>query len=126
MSVATFSPAPSRKFSKNPVVAFYQSSIGKKIFVGVTGLIWVAYVLGHLIGNLQIFLGQDRINAYAQFLHALGPILWAVRIVLVVALITHVVATLHLSRRRAVAHPQLSPAARPGRLEQRSHDGRHV
>jgi succinate dehydrogenase / fumarate reductase, cytochrome b subunit len=103
MSVATFSPAPSRKFSTNPVVSFYQSSIGKKIVVGVTGLIWVAYVLGHLIGNLQIFLGQDRINAYSQFLHGLGPVLWAVRIVLVVALVTHVVATLQLAQQNRVA-----------------------
>jgi hypothetical protein len=61
MSVATFTPAPSKKFSKNSVVAFYQSSIGKKTFVGVTGLIWVVYVLGHLAGNLQIFLG-DRFS----------------------------------------------------------------
>src|ERR1700730_1497457 len=103
MSVATFSPAPSRKVSTNPVVAFYQSSIGKKIVVGVTGLIWVAYVLGHLIGNLQIFLGQDRINAYSQFLHGLGPLLWAVRIVLIVALVTHVVATLQLAQENRVA-----------------------
>jgi succinate dehydrogenase / fumarate reductase, cytochrome b subunit len=103
MSVATFTPAPSKKFSKNPIIAFYQSSIGKKTIVGVTGLIWVAYVLGHLAGNLQIFLGPNRINAYAQFLHDLGPMLWAVRIVLVIALVTHVVATLQLARENRVA-----------------------
>jgi hypothetical protein len=96
MSVATFSPAPSRHFSNNPFVAFYRSSIGKKIIVGVTGLIWLAYVLGHLVGNLQIFMGQNQINAYSQSLHGLGPLLWAVRIVLIVALVTHVVATLQL------------------------------
>jgi succinate dehydrogenase cytochrome b subunit len=103
MSVATFSPAPSRKFSENPFVAFYQSSIGKKIIVGVTGLIWVAYVLGHLIGNLQIFMGQDQINAYSQFLHSLGPLLWFVRIILIVALVAHVVATLQLAQENRAA-----------------------
>jgi len=103
MSVATFTPAPSKKFSKNSIVAFYQSSIGKKTVVGVTGLIWVLYVLGHLAGNLQIFLGQNRINAYAEFLHNLGPVLWAVRIVLIVALVMHVVATLQLARENRVA-----------------------
>jgi succinate dehydrogenase cytochrome b subunit len=103
MSVATFSPAPSRNFSNNPLVAFYQSSIGKKIIVGVTGLIWLAYVLGHLVGNLQIFMGQNQINAYSQFLHGLGPLLWAVRIVLIVALVTHVVATLQLAQENRVA-----------------------
>src|ERR1700751_1338163 len=103
MSVATFTPAPSKKFSKNLIVAFYQSSIGKKTVVGVTGLIWVLYVLGHLAGNLQIFLGQNRINAYAEFLHNLGPVLWAVRIVLIVALVMHVVATLQLAQENRVA-----------------------
>jgi succinate dehydrogenase / fumarate reductase, cytochrome b subunit len=103
MSVATFSPAPQKKWSKNPFVAFYQSSIGKKIIVGITGLIWVLYVLGHLVGNLQIFLGQDRINAYSQFLHGLGPLLWVARIILVVALVTHVVATLQLAQENRVA-----------------------
>ena len=101
MSVAAY--APSRKFSKNPFVAFYQSSIGKKIVVSVTGLIWIFYVLGHLAGNLQIFLGQERINAYAQFLHDLGPLLWAVRIVLIVALILHVIATLQLAQENRAA-----------------------
>jgi succinate dehydrogenase / fumarate reductase, cytochrome b subunit len=103
MAVATLSPAPQRKFSKNPFAAFYRSSIGKKIIVGITGLIWVLYVLGHLAGNLQIFLGQDRINAYAQFLQGLGPLLWAVRIILVVALVTHIVATLQLAQENRVA-----------------------
>ena len=103
MSVATYTTAPSKKFSKNLIVAFYQSSIGKKTVVGVTGLIWVVYVLGHLAGNLQIFLGQNRINAYAEFLHNLGPVLWAVRIVLIVALAMHVVATLQLASENRAA-----------------------
>jgi succinate dehydrogenase / fumarate reductase cytochrome b subunit len=103
MSVATYTTAPSKKFSKNLLVAFYQSSIGKKTVVGVTGLIWVVYVLGHLAGNLQIFLGQNRINAYAEFLHNLGPVLWAVRIVLIVALVMHVVATLQLAQENRAA-----------------------
>ena len=106
MSVASLSPAPVRKFSKNPLIAFYQSSIGKKYVVAGTGLILIVYVLGHLVGNLQIFSGQERINAYSKFLHDLGPILWLVRVFLLAAFVTHIVATIQLAQENRLAKPR--------------------
>jgi succinate dehydrogenase / fumarate reductase cytochrome b subunit len=106
MSVATLSTEPARKFSKNPLIAFYQSSIGKKYVVAVTALLLILYVLGHLIGNLQIYMGPDRINAYAKFLHDLGPILWVVRVILMAAFVTHIVATIQLAQENRLAKPQ--------------------
>ena len=44
--------------------AFYRSTIGKKIIMGVTGLIGVGFVIAHMAGNLQVFIGQDKINSY--------------------------------------------------------------
>ncbi len=79
MALATVPPSPARRFSANPFIAFYQSSIGKKIIVALTGLYLIVFVLGHLLGNLEIYLGQDRLNAYAQLLQELGPFLWAER-----------------------------------------------
>src|SRR5580704_4612287 len=106
MSVATFPTVPTRKFSKNPLIAFYQSSIGKKYVVAITALLLILYVLGHLAGNLQIYLGQDRINSYAKFLHDLGPILWAVRVILLAAFVIHIVATIQLAQENRLAKPQ--------------------
>jgi succinate dehydrogenase / fumarate reductase, cytochrome b subunit len=106
MSVATLPTARARKFSKNPLIAFYQSSIGKKYVVAVTALLLILYVLGHLAGNLQIYLGQDRINAYAKFLHDLGPILWVVRAILLAAFVIHIVATIQLAQENRLAKPQ--------------------
>ena len=63
----------------NQLSAFYRSSIGKKFIVALTGVILIAFVIGHLLGNLQIFLGPDWINDYAQHLRDLGPLLWLVR-----------------------------------------------
>jgi len=105
MAVMTSSNAPAKKFSKNPAIAFYQSSIGRKIVVAGTALILVLYVLGHLLGNLQIYLGQDQINFYAKFLHDLGPILWVIRLVLLAAFVTHIVATIQLARENRLAKP---------------------
>ena len=106
MSVATLPTTPARKFSKNPLIAFYQSSIGKKYVVAVTALLLILYVLGHLAGNLQIYLGPDRINAYAKFLHDLGPILWVVRVILLAAFVIHIVATIQLAQENRLANPQ--------------------
>jgi succinate dehydrogenase / fumarate reductase, cytochrome b subunit len=106
MSVANLSAAPVRKSAHSPIVAFYQSSIGKKFVVATTGVILILYVLGHLLGNLQIYLGPDRINTYAKFLHDLGPILWAIRVFLLAAFVTHIIATIDLALQNRRAKPQ--------------------
>ena len=106
MSLAKASLAPQRKFSNHPLVAFFQSSIGKKIVVALTGIILIAYVIFHLLGNLLIYLGQDVLNAYAKLLFDTGPLLWFVRIVLFTAFVTHIVATIQLAQQNRQAKPQ--------------------
>jgi succinate dehydrogenase / fumarate reductase cytochrome b subunit len=81
----------------SPIANFLKSSIGRKWIVALTGLVLVAYVLGHLAGNLQIFWSPERINAYAVFLHSLGPILWAIRIFLLAAFFAHIYFTIQLA-----------------------------
>lgn len=82
------------------------SSIGKKWIVAFTGLVLVAYVLGHLAGNLQIFLpDKGRINAYGAFLHSLGPALWAIRAFLLACLVIHIVVTIQLAIENRRARP---------------------
>ena len=46
--------------------SFFRSSVGKKMVVAVTGIILILFVIGHLLGNLQIFLGPDWVNSYAE------------------------------------------------------------
>jgi succinate dehydrogenase / fumarate reductase cytochrome b subunit len=106
MASATVFPTRSRSFSRNPIRAFYQSSIGKKITVALTGVILILFVIGHLLGNLEIYLGQDHTNGYAEFLHTTGPLLWIVRIVLIVAVVAHIVATIQLSVENRRAKPR--------------------
>lgn len=66
------------------------SSIGKKLFVAVSGGVMLLFVIGHMVGNLQLFIGQDQLNRYALFLQSLGELLWVVRIVLIVMLVLHI------------------------------------
>ncbi len=81
------------------------SSIGKKIWMAVTGLSFVGFVTGHLIGNLQIFLGQEKLNSYALFLHDLGKLLWVVRGTLAIFLIIHVWTGVRLYFQNKSARP---------------------
>ncbi len=90
----------------NRLQAMWNSSVGKKAVMAVTGLIGILFVIGHMIGNLQIFEGADRINAYGRLLHGpLNELLWVVRVVLVLAVVLHVVAAVQLTARDRAARP---------------------
>src|SRR6516162_7505257 len=82
--------------------AFYNSVIGKKVVMAVTGLILFGYVLAHMLGNLQVFLppgpdGVPRLDHYAQQLRAVPPLLWGARLVLLASVVLHIVAAVQLT-----------------------------
>ena len=84
---------------------FWRSTIGKKVVMAVTGLIGIGFIVGHMLGNLQMFQGPAKMNAYAHFLKSLGGMLWLARLVLLGAVVLHVVAAYQLSRLRLQARP---------------------
>src|SRR4029077_216666 len=101
-------PAPNGLDFANLVTAFslfYRSSIGKKMIVAVTGVVLIAFVLGHLLGNLQIFLGPDWVNSYAEHLRELGPILWIIRGFLLLNVLLHIFFTISLVLENRRARP---------------------
>jgi succinate dehydrogenase / fumarate reductase, cytochrome b subunit len=77
-------------------LGFYEASNGKKAVMAMTGVILFGYVVGHLVGNLQVFAGEARINRYAEFLHSMGPALWGVRVFLGATVVLHIVASTQL------------------------------
>ncbi|MDG2123189.1 MAG: succinate dehydrogenase cytochrome b subunit [Verrucomicrobiales bacterium] len=84
---------------------FYASSIGKKIVVAVTGILLVFFLVGHLTGNLLVYVGADAVNAYAKFLHEMlhGWGVWIARIGLLVAFGVHIFTTVGLVRQNREA-----------------------
>ena len=76
------------------------------MIVAISGLILILFVIGHLLGNLQIFLGPDWINGYSQHLRDLGPLLWLIRIFLLVTVILHIYFTIELAIENKRARPQ--------------------
>lgn len=88
------------------MLKFWDSSVGKKVVMGITGLILVGFVIGHMAGNLQIFMGMERYNAYAKLLQEdIIEVTWAVRVVLLVSTVLHVLAAYQLTRRNWAARP---------------------
>ena len=90
----------------NTLLSFWRSTIGKKVVMGVTGLIGLGFVIGHMAGNLQAFSGEEKIDAYGALLHGpLHEVLLIARVVLIAAVLLHITAAYQLT--------MLSRAARP-------------
>jgi succinate dehydrogenase / fumarate reductase cytochrome b subunit len=87
------------------MLAFYRSSVGKKIIMGVTGLILVGFVVSHVASNLLVFQGAEGIDAYARFLRSTGKLLWLIRAGLILAAILHIDAAYQLTRRARASRP---------------------
>jgi succinate dehydrogenase / fumarate reductase cytochrome b subunit len=87
------------------VVRFYDSTIGKKAVMALTGAILFGFLVGHMLGNLQVFLGRDVMNQYAETLHGNPPLLWGARIVLLLSVVLHIWAAIQLTALKSTARP---------------------
>jgi succinate dehydrogenase cytochrome b subunit len=87
--------------------SFLGSTIGKKIVMASTGIVLFGFVLAHMVGNLQLYLGSEALDQYAvflrEFLHGGG--LWIARAVLLACAVLHVWAAASLTLADRVARP---------------------
>src|SRR5437867_6114821 len=87
------------------VARFYDSTIGKKALMAGTGLILFGFLIAHMLGNLQIFLGRAVMNHYAETLHGNPALLWTARTVLLVSVVVHIAASIQLALLKRQARP---------------------
>ncbi|MCH2134388.1 MAG: succinate dehydrogenase cytochrome b subunit [Phycisphaerales bacterium] len=94
------------------LLKFYQSSIGKKIVAAVTGAILFLFLVAHMLGNLKIYSGAEKIDAYSLHLRTFmegffgfGGFLWIARVVLLVAVVLHITSVVLLIRQNRQARP---------------------
>jgi succinate dehydrogenase / fumarate reductase cytochrome b subunit len=108
------------------VVDMWRSTVGKKVFVAVTGAILIGYLILHMAGNLNSLFGpgggNPRVDWYGDWLRNFGQplvpyefVLWLVRGVLLGALVVHVAGVIQLFRRNRAARPSAHPSKRIGR-----------
>jgi succinate dehydrogenase / fumarate reductase cytochrome b subunit len=86
-------------------LSLFDTTLGKKAVMAVTGLVLLGFLLGHMLGNLQVYLGPEVLDAYAVKLRALGPLLWAIRSILLLSFILHSWMVIDLYARSTAARP---------------------
>ncbi len=87
------------------IARFFNSTLGKKYIMAITGFLLFGFVLVHVLGNLQIFLGADAINEYAELLKSKAALLWGARLGLLTIAMLHIVTAIQLVRRNRAARP---------------------
>lgn len=86
-------------------LSLLETTIGKKVVMALSGLVWFGFALGHMAGNLQVFLGPEVFNGYSVGLHDKPELLWTARTIMAVAFVLHVGMALQLVTRSAAARP---------------------
>src|SRR5512138_1529436 len=89
----------------NIIYHLFKSSLGKKYVMAVSGFVLFGFVLGHMAGNLQIFLGRETINRYGHFLQSNPELIWPARLVLVLMVGLHIWSAIKLSLENQAARP---------------------
>jgi succinate dehydrogenase / fumarate reductase, cytochrome b subunit len=87
------------------VAGILNSSLGKKFVMAATGILLFLFVVGHLVGNLQIFGSPEQINTYAHFLQSKPLMVWGVRIGMLVLVALHITTAVQLSLANKEARP---------------------
>ena len=89
-----------------------RTTVGKKVLVALSGILFIGFVFAHMVGNLKVFLGREAIDHYGEWLRDLGEpalprstVLWLMRSALFAGLVVHVGLTIHLARRSRAARP---------------------
>src|SRR3954451_10586881 len=94
--------------------SLYSTAVGKKYAMAITGMVLMAYVLVHMVGNLKIYFGSTALDDYSRWLRTVGEpalperwLLWALRIVLLAAFVVHIHAAYALTRMNRRARPEV-------------------
>jgi succinate dehydrogenase / fumarate reductase cytochrome b subunit len=84
--------------------AFFESTVGAKMLVALTGVGLTLFTLFHMLGNLKLFQGPEAINHYAHFLkNDLGVLIWIARASLLAIFVLHIVLAVRLTLRSRAA-----------------------
>src|SRR6185437_14639223 len=94
-----------RQVQMKLITHIFRSSLGKKYIMAITGFVLFLFVVAHLAGNLQFFLGPEAINRYGNFLQTNIELLWPARIFLICMIGLHIWSAIKLSAENKAARP---------------------
>ena len=90
----------------NRFVRLYQSSIGKKLITGISGLVLVVFITVHMVGNLVLLGSAEHYNQFGHFIERLGPLLWLFELILLGFIGFHILMGVQIFLGRLRARPQ--------------------
>src|SRR3954463_12876990 len=94
--------------------SLYSTAVGKKYAMAISGIVLMAFVLAHMVGNLKLYFGASPMDRYSHWLRTVGEpalpaqgLLYVERAVLLAALVVHVHAAYALTRMNRRARPDV-------------------
>src|SRR5690348_12104802 len=100
------SATAARLAGRERTLRFWNTTAGKKTAMAVSGIVLAGFIAGHLLGNLQIFLGPDQFNGYARALRRTPQLVWTVRVVVLAMALVHIWSSLQLAVLKSEARPE--------------------
>ena len=97
----------------NLLARAFGSSLGKKYIMAITGLLLFLFVIVHMLGNLQVYIGPDAMNAYAALLKSKPGLLWTARVGLFIIAVMHIVSAVQLAAENRAARPERYAEGKP-------------
>jgi len=89
----------------NRLFALWETTVGKKVAMAVTGAVMILFLISHMISNVLIFRNPEHLDRYAAWLRSLGPALWIARAGLLASVVIHIIAAYQLTMRARRARP---------------------
>jgi succinate dehydrogenase / fumarate reductase, cytochrome b subunit len=89
----------------NRLLALWQSAVGKKVVMAVTGAMLVLFLMSHAVSNFLVFIDPQHLDDYGAWLRSFGPLLWVARLGLIAAAGIHIMAAWQLTQMARVARP---------------------
>lgn len=96
----------------NRLLHLLRTTIGRKLIVAVTGIVLILFVIGHIGGNMTLYMGQSALNNYAHFLQT-SPMLWVVRLAMLAVVLLHIALGIAVTRENRMARPEAYHAGYP-------------
>ena len=96
----------------NRLLHLLRTTIGRKLIVAATGIVLILFVIGHVSGNMTIYVGQSALNNYAHFLQA-SPMLWVVRLTMLAIVLLHIALGIAVTSENRIAKPETRHAGYP-------------
>lgn len=87
------------------LLRFWRSTVGAKVVMAITGVVLYGFAIGHMAGNLNVFLGRESMNDYGAMLHAIPELLWVARLTLLGCLVLHIASFLRVQAQTSAARP---------------------